>query len=42
MNWLHYGLAVLAALIACSLSDWLFMGVLFHDKYKEHPEVWRS
>jgi hypothetical protein len=42
MNWMHYGLAVLAALVACSLSDWLFMGVLFHDKYTEHPEVWRS
>ena len=42
MNWMHYGLAVLAALIACSLSDWLFMGVLFHDKYKAHPEIWRS
>ncbi len=24
-----------------SLTDWLFMGVLFHDAYNAHPEVWR-
>lgn len=42
MNWMHYGLAVVVAMIICSLSDWLFMGVLFHNKYKEHPEIWRS
>jgi len=24
-----------------SFSDWYFMGVLFHDKYLAHPEVWR-
>jgi hypothetical protein len=24
-----------------SLTDWLFMGVLFHDAYNTHPEVWR-
>jgi hypothetical protein len=23
------------------LSDWYFMGVLFHDKYLAYPEVWR-
>jgi hypothetical protein len=42
VTWMHYGLAVVVALIACSLSDWLFMGVLFHDKYNEHPEIWRG
>ena len=24
-----------------SLTDWLFMGVLFHDAYSTYPEVWR-
>lgn len=24
-----------------SLTDWLFMGLLFHDAYNTYPEVWR-
>ena len=24
-----------------SLADWLFAGILFHDRYSRHPEVWR-
>jgi hypothetical protein len=24
-----------------SFTDWLFMGMLFHDAYNRHPEVWR-
>jgi hypothetical protein len=23
-----------------SLTDWLFMGLLFHDAYNRYPEVW--
>jgi hypothetical protein len=23
-------------------TDWLFMGVLFHDAYNRYPEVWRE
>ncbi|HEY0105930.1 MAG TPA: DUF1761 family protein [Rhizomicrobium sp.] len=23
------------------VTDWLFMGVLFHDAYNTHPEIWR-
>ena len=34
-------LAILAAGLATSLTDWLFMGVLFHEKYLAFPEVWR-
>ena len=38
-------LLIIAAVIAAgtlgSLTDWLFMGVLFHDAYDAHPEVWR-
>jgi len=42
MNWPRFLLATLAAGFAASLTDWLFMGILFHDKYLRHPEVWRS
>ena len=34
--------AILAAGIAATFTDWLFMGVLFHDRYMRHPEVWRE
>ena len=33
--------AVLAAGILGGFTDWLFMGVLFHDAYNVYPEVWR-
>jgi hypothetical protein len=42
MNWTHYLLAVVLSGIAASFTDWLFMGVLFHDKYLAYPEVWRG
>jgi hypothetical protein len=32
---------VLASLIA-SVTDWLFMGAIFHDRYLIYPEVWRG
>lgn len=35
-----FALAVLVAAIAASLTDWLFMGVLFHDAYNTYPEIW--
>ena len=35
-------LAVLVAGIVSTFTDWLFMGVLFHDRYMEYPEVWRD
>ncbi len=25
-----------------TLADWLFAGVLFHDRYQRHPEIWRD
>lgn len=25
-----------------SLADWLFAGVLFHDRYHLHPDTWRQ
>jgi hypothetical protein len=42
MNWLHFALVVVASGVIASFTDWLFMGVLFHDKYLETPEVWRA
>jgi Protein of unknown function (DUF1761) len=35
-------LAILAAGLAATFTDWLFMGVLFHDRYMRYPEVWRD
>jgi len=34
--------AALAGAILGSLADWVFAGILFHDRYLVHPEVWRS
>ena len=34
-------LVVALSSVIASFIDWLFMGVLFHDKYMAHPEVWR-
>src|SRR5215469_8892868 len=42
MNWTHYFLAVLLSGVASSFTDWLFMGVLFHNKYLATPEIWRG
>jgi hypothetical protein len=33
--------ATVAAGVLGSFTDWLFMGVLFHDAYNRYPEVWR-
>jgi len=42
MSLTHYILAVVVAVVVCLLTDWLFMGLLFHKRYTQHPEVWRS
>jgi hypothetical protein len=34
--------ATLAGAVLGSLADWLFAGILFHDRYNVHPEVWRG
>ena len=33
--------AVITAVILSSLSDWFFGGILFLEKYRAHPEIWR-
>ncbi len=40
MDW-HFWAALVVGLILASLADWLFAGVLFHDRYQTYPEVWR-
>ena len=35
-------LTIIAAGVAGSFTDWLFMGVLAHQQYLAHPEVWRE
>jgi hypothetical protein len=42
MHWTRFVLAVLASGVAGWFTDWFFMGFLFHRKYLETPEVWRS
>lgn len=37
-----YLAAVLTATVVTSFTDWYFMGMLFHDKYMTHPEIWRA
>ena len=39
--WRPVLVVVLSAILA-SFTDWFFMGVLFHDRYDIHPEVWRE
>jgi hypothetical protein len=41
MNWTRFLLAVVVSAFATSITDWLFMGVLFHKKYLATPEIWR-
>ena len=39
---MRFLLAVVASGLATSFTDWLFMGILFHGKYLETPEIWRN
>lgn len=34
--------AALAGAILGSLADWLFAGILFHERYRRTPEIWRA
>jgi len=41
MNWTRFLLAIGLSGLASTFTDWLFMGVLFHNKYLATPEIWR-
>jgi hypothetical protein len=34
-------IVIVVANVVVSLADWYFFGVLWHEKYKAYPEVWR-
>ena len=40
MPWMPIVATLVAGTLA-TFTDWLFMGVLFHDRYMKYPEVWR-
>jgi hypothetical protein len=42
LNWGRFILVVVIASGVTLFSDWLFMGILFHEKYQQAPELWRS
>lgn len=42
MNYSRMLMAIVAAGVATTFTDWLFMGILFHRKYLAYPEVWRK
>ena len=39
MDWILIA-AILVAGFLGTFTDWLFFGVLFHDRYLKYPEVW--
>ena len=39
---MHFLIALVAAVVVSSFTDWLFFGVLFHEKNFVYPEVWRK
>jgi hypothetical protein len=39
MHWMLIATILVAGTIA-TFTDWLFMGVLFHQHYNRYPEVW--
>ena len=41
MNNGHVVVAVVLSGILVSFVDWIFSGVLFHERYTAHPEIWR-
>ena len=41
MEWVKFLLSVVCSGFAVSMTDWFFSGMLFHEKYKAYPEIWR-
>src|SRR6266478_714438 len=42
MNWTQVVLAFVASAVLASFTDWYFFGVLFHERYRATPGVWRQ
>jgi len=41
MDWRILAASIAGGILG-SMADWLFAGILFHERYQRHPEVWRS
>src|SRR5690242_16915138 len=41
MDWHIFAASIVGAILG-SIADWIFAGVLFHERYQRHPEVWRT
>ena len=41
MDWRIFAASIVGAILG-SVADWIFAGVIFHDRYQRHPEVWRT
>lgn len=41
MDWRIFAASIVGAILG-SIADWIFAGVLFHDRYQRHPEIWRT
>lgn len=41
MDWRIFAASIVGAILG-SIADWIFAGVIFHDRYQRHPEVWRT
>jgi hypothetical protein len=39
---MHIVWAIVTSAILASFADWLFAGVIFHNRYNVYPEVWRQ
>jgi hypothetical protein len=39
---MRFALALIAATVAISLTDWLLFGVVFHERYAATPATWRN
>jgi hypothetical protein len=42
MNWPCILVAFIGSSVVTSLSDWYFFGVLFHDRYRRTPGIWKT
>lgn len=41
MDWRIFAASIVGAILG-SLADWIFAGVIFHERYLRHGEIWRT
>lgn len=42
MDWGRFLLVVVVSGVVASVTDYVFMGLLFKQRYQEAPEIWRA